>query len=170
MQSNATPTTLPGVTAEKHDFKTVGRVSDAKLQYRPAYVKLNAATTIVSHAASLIKLVCNYKSYDCMPIWSGGKPQLSISLKFDIGLLGPRITLDPERLIAANTEAVLNYITTQLAEKYPDLISGAAKWTKVRRDLAKTVDNSYTVYLNQSASKKLNKDNSVPSSDHLNNE
>ena len=33
MRSNATPTTLPGVTADKHDFKTVGRVSDAKLQF-----------------------------------------------------------------------------------------------------------------------------------------
>ena len=132
-------------------------------------MKLNAATTIVSHAASLIKLVCNYKSYNCMPIWSAGKPQLSISLKFDVGLLGPRITLDPERLIAADTEAVLDYITAQLAEKYQDLTSGAVKWLKVRRELTKTIDNSYTVYLNQSASKKSNK-NSEQSSNHQNNE
>ena len=135
---------------------------------RPSYVKLNAATTIVAHAASLIKLVCSYKSYDCMPIWSGGKPQLSISLKFDIGPLGPRITLDPERLIAADTQAVLDYVTTQLTEKYPDLTSVAAKWAKVRRDLAKTVDNTYTVFLNQSTAKKSNKDNSEPASDQNN--
>ena len=132
-------------------------------------MKLNAATTIVSHAASLIKSVCNYKSYNCMPIWSAGKPQLSISLKFDVGPLGPWITLDPESLIAVNTEAVLDYITAQLAEKYPDLLAGADKWLKVHRELTKMIDNSYNVYLNQSTSKKLNK-NSETNSDDSNNE
>ena len=164
MRSNATPTNLPGVTADKHDYKTSGRCSDAKLQYRPGYVKLNAATTRESHAASLIKSVCSYKSYDCMPIWSGGKPQLLISLKFDIGPLGPRVTLDPEKLIAADTQAVLNYVTTQLTAKYPDLTSVAAKWATVRRDLA-TIDNVHTVFLNQSTAKKTNKDNSEPASE-----
>ena len=171
MRSNADPPNIPtppGVTAEKSDYKVSARCSDAKLQYRPGYVKLNAATTIVSHAASLIKSVCSYKSYDCMPIWSGGKPQLLISLKFDIGPLGPRVTLDPEKLIAPDTQAVLNYVTTQLTAKYPDLISVAAKWATVRRDLAKTIDNTYTVFLNQSTVKKSNKDNSEPASEQNN--
>ena len=171
MRSNAnTPVipTPPGVTAEKSDYKSTARCSNAKLQYRPGYVKLNAATTIVAHAASLIKSVCSYKSYDCMPIWSGGKPQLSISLKFDIGPMGPRVTLDPERLIAADTQAVQDYLTSQLAAKYPDLTSVAAKWSTVRRDLTKTIDNTHTVYLNQSLAKKSNKDSSESTSEHNN--
>ena len=103
-----------------------------------------------------------------MPIWSAGKPHLSISLKFDVGPLSPRITLNLDKLIAVDTEAVLDYITAQLSEKYKDLASGAAKWLKVRRELSPTIDNSYNVYLSQST-RKTNK-NSDTVSDSINNE
>ena len=155
------------MSAAKDDFKKVRRVSDAELQFRPSYMKLNAATPIVSHAASLIKSVCNYKSYDCAPIWSAGKPHLSISLKFDVGPLGPRITLDPDKMIAADTEAVLDYISAQLSEKYKDLTAGGAKWLRVRRELSPMIDNSYNVFLSQST-RKTNK-NSDTASDDINN-
>ena len=102
-----------------------------------------------------------------MPIWSAGKPHLSISLKFDVGPLGPRITLDPDKLIAADTEAVLDYISAQLSEKYKDLTAGAAKWLKVCRELSPTIDNSYNVFLSQST-RKTNK-NSDTASDNTNN-
>ena len=169
-RSNTAAPSLPGASAAKDDFKTAGRVSDAKLQHRPAYMKLNSATPIISHAASLIKSVCNYKSYDCSPIWAGkpGKPQLSIALKFDIGPLGPRISLDPDKLIAADTEAVLDYISSQLSEKYKDLTAGASKWLRVRKELSSTIENSHKVFLSQSA-RKSNKDNSDTASENASN-
>ena len=167
-RSNTAPPSLPGASAAKDDFKTAGRVSDAKLQFRPAHMKLNSVTPIISHAASLIKSVCNYKSYDCAPIWAAGKPQLSIALKFDIGPLGPRITLDPDKLIAADTEAVLDYISSQLSEKYKDLTAGAARWLRVRKELSSTIDNSYNVFLSQST-RKTNRNNSDTASENVNN-
>ena len=158
-RSNPVAPLMPGASAAKDDYKIAARVSDAKLQFRPVYSKLNAATPILSHAASLIKTVCQYKSYDISPIWAGkpGKPHLSISLKFDVGPLGPCIALDPDRLIAGDTEAVLDYLSAQLALKYPELTASANKWNKVHRELAPTIENSFKVYLSQSARKS--KDN-----------
>ena len=82
--------------------------------------------------------------------------------------MGPRVTLDPERLIAADTQAVLDYLTSQLGAKYPDLTSVAVKWSTVRRNLAKTIDNVHTVFLNQSSAKKSNKDTSESASEQNN--
>ena len=82
--------------------------------------------------------------------------------------MGPRVTLDPERLIAADTQAVLDYLTAQLASKYPDLTSAAVKWSKVRRDLSKTINTAHMVYLNQRSAKKSNKDSSDSTSDDNN--
>ena len=159
-RSNPAAPLLPGASAAKDDYKKAGRVSDAKLQFRPAYSKINSATPILTHTASLIKTICQYKSYDVSPIWAGkpGKPHLSISLKYDIGPLGPRISLDPDRLIAGDTEAVLDYISAQLSLKYPDLTASASKWNKVRKELAPTIENSHKVFLSQSA-RRSNKDN-----------
>ena len=67
--------------------------------------------------------------------------------------------LDPDKLIAADTEAVLDYISSQLSVKYPDLTASASKWLRVRKELSPTIDNSHKVFLSQSA-RKSNKDNS----------
>ena len=160
-RSNSVAPLLPGASAAKDDYKKAGRVSDAKLQFCPAYSKINSATPILTHTASLIKTVCQYKSYDVSPIWAEkpGKPHLSISLKYDIGPLGPRISLDPDKLIAGDTEAVLDYISAKLSVKYPDLTASASKWIKVCKELAPTIENSHKVFLGQSA-RKSNKDNS----------
>ena len=127
------------------------------------FSKLNASTPVLNHAANLIKTVLQYKSYDVTPLWirqagKSGQPHLSIALKFEAGPLGPRISLDPEKLISGNTEAVLEYLATQLAIKYPDITSTATKWNKIRRDLTPTIENCFKTFLSQSSRKE--KDNS----------
>ena len=161
-RSNPVAPLAPGPSAAEHDYKKAARVSDAKLQYRPLYSKLNASTPVLSHAANLIKTVLQYKSYDVSPLWARqagkpGQPHLSISLKYEAGPLGPRITLDPDKLISGDTEAVLDYLATQLALKYPDITASAAKWNKVRRELTPTIENSFKTFLSQSSRK--DKDN-----------
>ena len=157
-RSNLVAPLTPGASAVEHDYKKAARVSDAKLQFRPLYSKLNASKPVLSHAANLIKTVLQYKSYDVSPLWARqtgkpGKPHLSISLKYEAGPLGPCITLDPDKLISGDTEAVLDYLATQLTLKYPDLTSSATKWNKVRRELAPTIENSFKTYLSQSSRK-----------------
>ena len=115
------------------------------------------------HTANLIKTVLSYKSYDITPLWirqtgKAGQPHHSIALKFEAGPLGPRISLDPKKLISGNTEAVLEYLATQLALKYPDITSTATKWNKIRRDLTPTIESCFKTFLNQSTRKE--KDNS----------
>ena len=52
--ASAIPTPT-GVSVDKGDFKNSTHCSDAHLQFRPSYAKLNAASSITAHADSLIK-------------------------------------------------------------------------------------------------------------------
>ena len=136
-------------------------MSDAKLQYRPQYAKLNSSSPVVNHTANLIKTVLAYKSYDVSPQWtrqSGkpGQPHHSIALKFEAGPMGPRISLDPDKLICGNTEDVLLYLATQLSTKYPNITSTPAKWTKIKRDLAPTIETCFKTYMHQTTRKEKN--------------
>ena len=160
-RSNPAAPLAPGLSAADHDYKTAARVSDAKLQFRPQYAKLNASSPVINHTANLIKTVLAYKSYDISPLWirqSGkpGQPHHSIALKFEAGPLGPRISLDPEKLICGNTEDVLVYLASQLATKYPDITSTPAKWNKIRRDLTPTIESCFKTFVNQSTRKEKN--------------
>ena len=101
-----------------------------------------------------------------MLIWVGDCAQLSMALTFDIGPVGPRVTLDPERLIAADTTAVTDYLATQLARHYPGLTSDATRCLTITKELNKTIEMANDTFLKQeqrSASKKTNKNkNSDP--------
>ena len=92
-----------------------------------------------------------------MPIWISGRAQLSMALKFDVGPMGLRVTLDPERLIAADTTAVIDYLASQLAVHYQALTFPAVKWSAVTKELSKTIDTAYTTYLNQEKQRNANK-------------
>ena len=50
-----------------------------------------------------------------------------MAIKADFGPMGPWVTLDPDRLIAADTSAVTEYLATQLAQHYHALTSAAVK-------------------------------------------
>ena len=60
-------------------------------------------------------------------MWTSGRAQLSVALKFDTGPMGQRVMLNPESLIAADTTAVIDYITAQLSKQYPLTNSDPAK-------------------------------------------
>ena len=84
--------------------------------------------------------------------------------------MGPRVTLDPEKLIAVDTQAVIDYLTSQLALQYAALTSTAAKWSAVTHELSKTIDTAHTTYLNQSSAKKTQKDLSEAANSDTDNE
>ena len=74
--------------------------------------------------------------------------------------MGPRVTLDPDKLIAADTQPVINYLTSQLALHYAALTSAAVKWSAVTGAVSKTIVTAYQTYLSQRNAKKTQKDNS----------
>ena len=175
-RSNPVPNLAPGHSAAEHDYKTAARVSDAKLQYRPLYAKLNSSSPVVNHTANLIKTVLAYKSYDVAPQWtrqSGkpGQPHHSLALKFEPGPMGPRISLDPDKLICGNTEDVLQYLASQLSSKYPNITSAPAKWSKIKRELSPTIESCFKTYMHQTTrnAKDSNDNNSdANQADHVN--
>ena len=95
-----------------------------------------------------------------MPIWSGGRAQLLLALKYDVGPMGPRVTLDPDKLIATDTQAMIDYLASQLASHYAALTSVAVKWAAVTRANCKTIETAYQTYLSQRNAKKTQKDSS----------
>ena len=82
-------------------------------------------------------------------MWVQACTQLSVALKFDAGQMGLRIVLDPEKLISADTTAVIKYMTAQLTKHYPNLTSVPSKWKGVRNELSKTIKSANMTYTKQ---------------------
>ena len=129
----------PGPTTSLQDARKSTRVSDARLRFRHGYLKLNSSTSLVSHLANLVKTKTGMKSYDIQPVWVAGRAMHGISLKQEAGPLGPRVNLDPDKLVSIDNESVFSYVTQQLARSYPNVNANARSWLELKKELMPTV-------------------------------
>ena len=129
----------PGPTTSLQDARRSTRVSDARLRFRQGYLKLNSSATMVSHLANLVKTKTGMKSYDIQPVWVAGRAMHGISLKQEAGPLGPRVNLDPDKLISIDNEAVFSYLTQQLARSYTTVNANAKAWLELKSELMPTI-------------------------------
>ena len=58
-----------GPSVQLDDYKKSTRVSDVKLRFRPANIKLKSSTIVINHTTNLIKSKAGFKSYDISPMW-----------------------------------------------------------------------------------------------------